>query len=186
MIRSGRESPNCPRHLADYDKAITIAPRFTDAMDERGMTLFDLGRYDDAAQQLATVVRVTPGDPYPVLWLHIARLRAHTPDAQEFQAGIKTLDLTTWPAPLFDLYLGKASIDDVRAASEQHPDGAAEGECETAIFGGEYQLTKGDPAAATSLIAEASRACGPSENRYLTAWAELKRLVPAASKQGPW
>ena len=136
------------RALADYDAAIRIAPRSTTDMDERAMTLFDLGRYDEAAAQFGPVIRLTPGDSFPVLWRHIARLRSHTPDAEEFATGIGTLDLSAWPGPVFDLFLGKTSFNAMRNASDRSPDGPAEGECEVAVFGGEYYLTKGESAAA--------------------------------------
>jgi tetratricopeptide (TPR) repeat protein len=168
--------------LADYDAAIALAPRFNAAMDERAKTLFDLGRYDAAAAQFTTVIGLTPGDPYPVLWRHIARVRGGMPDAEEFQAGIHTLSLDGWPAPLFDLFLGRTTIEAVRIASEAAP----EGECEAAIFSGEYHLMKGDQAASIQNFEEAASVCDSHENRFLTAWAELKRLVPAMRDRGPW
>jgi lipoprotein NlpI len=174
------------RALADYDAAIAIAPRFLSAVDERAKTLFDLGRYNEAAKQFVTDIGLAPGDPYPVLWLHIARLRAHTPDAEEFQANIKTLSLSGWPKPIFDMFLGNATPDAVHMTGSNNPENAPEGECQSAAFGGEYQLVKGDTAAATQSFEEAASVCDPHENIFLTAWAELKRLVPAARTHGPW
>ena len=173
------------RVLADYDAAIRLAPRFNIAMDERAKTLFALGRFDEAAAQWVTVIRLTPGDPYPVLWLHIARARAHEPDAAEFQAGIKTLDLNGWPGPIFDLFLGRTSLTAMRQAGYRLDDGR-EGECQGAIFGGEYALTKGDETTARPLFEEAASVCHPYEYQYVTAWAEYKRLVPDARNLSPW
>ena len=173
------------RALADYDAAIRLAPRFNTAMDERAKTLFALGRFDEAAAQWVTVIRLTPRDPYPVLWLHIARARAHEPDAAEFQAGIKTLDLSGWPGPIFDLFLGRTSIPAMRQAAGLGD--TREGGCEGAVFGGEYALTRGDETTARPLFEEAALAACPAyEYRYLTAWAEYKRLQPYARKWSPW
>jgi lipoprotein NlpI len=175
------------RALADYDEAIRRAPLFTAAVDERAKTLFDLGRYNEAAAAFATDTQMMPGDPRPVLWLHVARLRAHTPDAEEFQAGMARLDLSgVWPRALFDLFVGKMPINGLSAASMQSPDGFQAGSCESTVFGGEYYLTHADPKDATDQFQLAIHTCDKSENRYLTAWAELKRLVPAMKDMGPW
>jgi tetratricopeptide (TPR) repeat protein len=178
--------------LADYDQAIRIAPLFNDAVDERAKTLFDLGRFDEAAAGFIVTIRLTPRDPYPVLWLHLSRLRSHVSDTDEFQAGMKTLDLTHWPGPIFDLFQGKYphgkdALNAMRATAEHAAATPQGGECEGAVFGGEYLLTTNDTAGATALFQEAASVCDPGENRFLTAWAELKRLAPAARAKGtPW
>jgi lipoprotein NlpI len=166
------------RALQDYDKAISLAPRFNEAMDERANALFELGRFGEAARQLVTVIQLTPGDPYPVLWLHIARLRAGAPDEVEFQRGIRTLDLKGWPGPLFDLFLGKTTLEAMRQRGYEVDD-PREGECEGAVFGAQYDLAKGDIAAATQLLEEAVSVCYDSENQYLISRADLARLNPA-------
>jgi tetratricopeptide (TPR) repeat protein len=172
------------RALADYDTALRVAPLFNMAAWEKALTLFGLGRFGEAADLMSAVIPTTPGDIRPVLWRHIARLRAHQPDADEFAAGIQTLDLTKWPGPLIDLFTGKASIDDIHRRLGPAED--LEDECEIAVFGGEYHLTRGEAEAAIQSFAEEISACPTGENQYLTAWAEQKRLVPAARTAGPW
>lgn len=173
--------------LADYDQAIRIAPFFNAATDERAKTLFNLGRFEEAATGFIVTIRLTPRDPYPVLWLHLSRLRSHVSDTDEFQAGMKTLDLTHWPGPVFDLFQGKSTLDAMRAKAWHDATTPQRGECESAVFGGEYLLTMNDTAGATPLFQEAASVCASSENRFLTAWAELKRLMPSARVKGtPW
>jgi lipoprotein NlpI len=163
-----------------------MRPQFNTAIDERAKTLFDLGRYGEAAPDFVRDIHLTPGDPRPILWLHVDRLRAHTPDADEFAANIKTLNLTGWPAPLFYLFLGKATLDTIEVASAQSPEGDVEGECEVAVFVGEFHLTRGETDDAIQSFKEAASVCDHTQNRYLTAWAELKRLDPTLSAAGPW
>jgi len=174
------------RALADYDHVIAMRPRFNTAIDERAKTLFNLGRYGEAGPDFVRTIQLTPGDAYPVLWLHIDRLRAHTPDAEEFAANIKTLGLSGWPAPLFSLFLGKAPLGTIEVESAQSPLGDIEGECEVAVFGGEFHLTRGETGDAIQSFKEAVSVCNHIQNQYLTAWAELKRLDPTLSATGPW
>jgi len=121
-----------------------------------------------------------------VLWLHIARLRAGAPDGPAFAAGMKTLDLSRWPAPIFDLFLGRTSLETMRRAAFESAAGNREGMCQGAVFGDEYALTHGDRVTAAQLLHEATNMCLATENQYLTAWAELKRLEPAMRNAGLW
>jgi tetratricopeptide (TPR) repeat protein len=171
--------------LADFDEALKLAPRFNTVVDEKAKTLFDLGRYDEAAALFVEDVRVFPGDAFAVLWRHLARARARTDDSEEFKAGIATLRLSGWPAPLFDLLQGKASVEDVRRRQDQG-DEFQEEECEIALFAGEDKLAKGDTTAAVPLVEEAASVCREGINEELTGWAEVKRLVPSVRDQGPW
>jgi tetratricopeptide (TPR) repeat protein len=169
--------------LADFDQAIRLAPSFVIPRDARAKTLFNLGRYDEAAAEFREVIRLTPGDYYPVLWLHIARMRAHEDDAGEYRAGKATLDLTRWPAPIFDLFEGKITAPAMRKAADAQTD---EGECEGAVFAGQYYLVRDDGQSAMPQMQEAASVCGSSELRRLTSWAELERLDPSARGAGAW
>jgi tetratricopeptide (TPR) repeat protein len=174
---------NHDQALADFDQAIRLAPQFNVAMDAKAKTLFNLGRYDEAAAEFREVIRLTPGDYYPVLWLHIARMRAHEDDAEEYRAGKASLDMSQWPARIFDLFEGKVSAPAMRKAADAQSD---EGECEGAVFAGQYYLTKGDVQSAMPMVQEAASVCGSSELRRLTSWAELERLDPSAHDAGDW
>lgn len=168
--------------LQRYEEAIRLAPRFNRAVDERAKTLFNLGRYDEAAEGFEKAIQMTPGDARPVLWLHLSRLRDGKPDAAEFERNMKSLDLAAWPRPVFDLFRGRVSLEVMRDAGRA--EGTRDGFCEGAVFGGEYLLAKGDKRGAHEQFAEAILVCGAEENRYLTAWAELKKLDPTL--RGPW
>jgi hypothetical protein len=110
-------------------------------------------------------------------------LRAHEGDDEEYRAGKASLDMTKWPAPIFDLFEGKISVPAMRKAAEAQID---EGECEGAVFGGQYYLTKDDAPSAMPMMQEAASVCGSSELRRLTSWAELERLDPSARDAGAW
>ena len=129
-----------------------------------------------------------------MLWLHLARARGRKPDADEFQGGMRRLDLSDWPKPIFDMFLGKLTPIEVLNAGSCYRGGAPdprcdgqERECEHAIFGGEYELTLGDTLAAKPLLEEASSVCDHRENQFFTAWAEVRRLNPSIPPNyGPW
>jgi len=164
--------------LADFDRAIQLDPTNNIFLDDRGVTLFLLGRYAEAAVVFMKVMRLTPGDPYPVLWLHLARLRAHQPDTDEFQAGVRSLSATQWPKPIFDAFQGRRSFRELETASP-----SAGGDdwklwaCESYFFSAENSLAKGDTGEETlSLLRAAVSFCDPSFNSMLAAKMELGRL----------
>jgi lipoprotein NlpI len=177
--------------LADYDQVYRLAPQLPGLVDTRARLLFGMGRFHEAAEQFVVSARLTPTNPYPVLWLHMARARAHEPDDAEFQQGIKRLDLSGWPAPVFDMFLGKTTPDAMREAYSGSSYGPADGNCGAVFFAGEYELLKNDPERAKDYFAEGTGACEWSvtqqrdDFRFLDDWAELIRLNPAARGNGP-
>jgi tetratricopeptide (TPR) repeat protein len=177
--------------LADYDQLVRLAPQPPGFVDDRARLLFGMGRFHEAAEQFAESARLLPTNPYPVLWLHMARARAHEPDDAEFQQGIKRLDLSGWPGPIFDMFLGKTAPDAMREAYSTSAYGPADGNCAAVFFAGEYELIRNDPDRAKDYFSEGTGACQwqvtQQENdfRFLDDWADLIRLNPAARGNGP-
>ena len=177
--------------LTDYNQVIRLAPATPGLVDQRARLLFGMGRFHEAAEQFVASSKEFPTNPYPVLWLHLARVRAHEPDDAEFQAGMKRVGLSGWPAPIFDMFLGKTTPDQMREAYSDSPRGPADGNCEAVFFAGEYYLTKNETDRARDLFAEGTGACeynvtqDRDDFRFLDDWAELIRLNPAARGNGP-
>ena len=166
--------------LADFTKAIGLDPTNLEAVNARAKFLFNEGRFPEAAAALVEVVGLAPGDYYPVLWLHIARVRAHEDDAAEFQANMATLDLFgQWPTPIFDLYQGKLSLDDFMFGKPAWR--VPRSYCDSVLFGGEHALMQGAPEKARVSIEGASFACSAYPNQTLTARAELRNVEPQGS-----
>ncbi len=167
--------------LADFTKAISLDPANLEAVNARAKFLFNEGKFHEAAAALVDVVALAPEDYYPVLWLHIARVRAHEDDAAEFAANMATLDLSgQWPTPIFDLYQGKLSLDEFRIVRPGWRD-PQKVYCDTVLFGGEYALMQGAPETARVMIEGASFTCSQYPNQTLTARAELRNVEPQGS-----
>lgn len=177
--------------LADYDELIRRSPTTGGMVDERARLLFGMGRFREAAEQFVASSRESPTNPFPVIWLHMARVRAHEPDDAEFQQGIKRVGVSGWPAPVFDMFLGKITPDQMRETYSSSPYGPADGNCEAVFFVGEYYLMKNQTDRALDLFREGTGACEYSvtqervDFRFLDDWAEFIRLYPAARGNGP-
>jgi lipoprotein NlpI len=121
---------------------------------------------------LSRSVHLRPDDPYAVLWLYLARARSGQQQAAtELAANAAQLQATDWPAPIVDLYLGKATAQ----ASMDAPD-SPDHRCEAQFYVGEWLLLHGDAAAARDRLAQAADICPKNSIERPAARAELKRL----------
>lgn len=169
--------------LQYFDYAARRWPRFNEILDLRAKTLFNLGRYDEAAEAFAATVKAFPGNPPPVLWLHLARMNAGQPDDAEFAANIKTLRLSGWMKSLFDYYQGHGPYDPALIASRASEDSGAE--CLTSLFIAEHMLVKNDPLA-MPFFGGAISTCDPVDapTSLMAAWAEVRRRTPGLKGRG--
>jgi tetratricopeptide (TPR) repeat protein len=169
--------------LGHLDYAIRHWPQFNVVVDLRAKTLFNLGRYDEAAEAFVQTVKMFPGDEFPVLWLHLARMNAGQPDAAEFAANTARLRLSDWTKPIFDYYQGRGDYAAALQASQSSDN--TDAECVTTLFIGEHMLAKKDPLAVTFLGAAASN-CDPTTapTSRMMAWAEVKKLSPEFGGKG--
>ena len=133
-----------PEASADYDEWLRQNPRGPFGYWARGRLNLIEGRYPQAAADLAKAFSLKPGDPYNLLWLHLARAKAGTDDTAELQANAARVNRTVWPGPLIDYLTGKADAATVLAKAS-----AAEGKartsqaCEAQMFLGQDDLAKG-------------------------------------------
>ena len=105
--------------LRDLDSAVALhSPYDSDAYSYRGFLEFALGRPADGAADLAKGADLLVW-PYNTLWLSIARTKAGVPDAGEhsLKNNMAMLDLTRWPGPVLQFYLGDVTADGVQAAA---------------------------------------------------------------------
>lgn len=143
--------------------------------------------FEDAVHRAAGRV---PG--LDVIWLEVARLRAGKPDQSEFSRLTADLKLNGWPAPVFDLYLGKTSPQAVEAAAARYePPGTQPGHmsaaviaaatnrqlCMAAFFVGEWQILHGNRSAATTALTKATTVCPKGTVSSDAAAVELKRMA---------
>lgn len=165
---------NYNRAIADFSTAIRLDPGGTNAYRSRGYAYFYQVNYAAAASDLARAVEHQPDQAYAVIWLYLARSRAGDPAATaELETNAARLKPTDWPYPIAELYLGRRTPDAALAAS------GTEGErCEAQFYVGEWQVLKGDLAAAKATLKLAADMCPGTFIEALGARAELRRLGP--------
>ena len=94
---------------ADCDTLLKMRGRAAPLYFQCGIVGFENGDFARAVPYFQTAVELEAHpQPFHVLWLEIARQRAGTPDDAQFARFAKYMDLDIWPAPIFNLYLGKA------------------------------------------------------------------------------
>lgn len=169
--------------LKHFEYAMRRWPQFNQLIDLRAKTLFNLGRYDEAAEAFVQTVKAFPGDGPAVLWLHLARMRAGQPDAAEFAANAATLNLSGWRKSIFDYYSGRRDYGAALQASRSSDEPAAE--CVAHLFIAEHMLAKNDPLGA-AFLGGAVSTCDPgtAPTSLMAAWAELGRLNPELKGKG--
>lgn len=168
------------RAIADYDRAIALGPRNARLYLSRAVVNLYRGAPSNAASDLNQAGNLDPRDIYVALWLEIVGKRNHAPTQL---AKLTTfLDMTKWPAPIVQLYLGKTKPAALLAAAAAiDPAGKDGPTCEAHFYGGEFALmqSKGKKDEATRLLAQAVGECPKSFLEYGAANAELKALRAA-------
>jgi tetratricopeptide (TPR) repeat protein len=166
------------RAAADLDMALRLAPGSEGAFGNRGFVRLALGDFAGAAADFSALARRNPDDPYPVLWRHLARLRAGVVD-DGFAREAAALGAGPWPGPLLALYAGTLERERVMAMGpEVEAAQRTERRCEIVFYVGEFALTRSEPAAAAPLLREAVAACPVGFLERAGALGELQRLQP--------
>src|SRR5262249_11378968 len=144
----------------------------------RGLAELYSNRAGLAVNDLTTAVKLAPTSHYPVIWLHIARLRAGQSDLQELAKNAQNLDKAKWPWQIVDLVLCSSSPEAVRAAAEKadNPDTQREQACEADFYLGIYQLERDARDGARQLLESAKETCPRAFLEYSAANHELQRL----------
>jgi lipoprotein NlpI len=155
--------------IADYDKVLAVNPQDNNTLGMRGYLHFYRGDFADAATDLSRVAAASPY-PYPSLIGYLAQSRSGqaAPDLQPAMQRLKNQD---WPYPVFELFLGRRDPQAVLDAAQK-----PEERCEAQFYVGEWQLLKGDRAAAQPYLVDAEGHCPKTFIEYNAARAELQRL----------
>jgi len=163
------------RAVADYDKAIQIDPKDQRIYLKRGVANLYLGALANAIADINHSSELDPKDAYTALWLEIVAKRGRSTTKLAKLASF--IDMTKWPAPAVQLYLGKLKPAALLAAAEA-PNGAGAGSavCEAHFYSGEFALMQGKKDEAARLFVIAAGECPKSFIEYGAANAELKAL----------
>jgi tetratricopeptide (TPR) repeat protein len=163
------------RAVADLNEAIRFDPYSAPMYFKRGLARLYAGPIDPAIQDFATAVRLQPTDAYAVIWLHVARGRAHQDSMPELVQNATRLDGTKWPAPLVDLHLGSMSHDVVSgsAGATGNSEMQRNQACDVQFYLATFDLEQGKRDEADQHLHAAVDLCTPAKIERVAAEAEL-------------
>ncbi len=144
-----------------------------------GYTLFYLGRIGPSADAMEQRVKVAPQDMYAILLRYIALTKENRIEiaSRELSEHAAKLDVTRWPAPVIDFYLGKIGEMEMYAGAENSdPKKRTEQICEANFYAAEAKLLKKATNEAIPLLRAAENECPTTFYESHGASAELKRL----------
>lgn len=167
------------RAISDYDEALRLNPRFALAVSNRGLAHYYKGDYELAETDFAKSIAMDPSNPYVALRLYFTRQRLGIDGGARLAAQSARFDLTQWPGPLVQLYLGKMDpTEALTKAQNDNPKTASEQLCEANFYIAEYHLGKSDRTAALEKFRAAMETCKslPGLVEHDGVKTELKRL----------
>ena len=158
--------------IQDFSEALRLDPKTPAALINRGRANIYTGHFSDAQQDLSQNLQLDPTDPYSIMWLYLSRTKAGTDGKGELKANAAGLDLSKWPGPVIQLYLGQSTPEDVLRAA-----GSDSGQkCEYNFYVGEYRVLRGERPQALVLFRGAADGCPKDFIEYVPAVLEMKTL----------
>lgn len=163
------------RAIVDYDEAIKLDPKFTQAYRLRAVSNLYSGLLPEALADLDRASKMEPKNPYTALWLRIVDKRINF--ESRLPQVITQIDMTEWPAPVIQLFLGQLTPADVLAAAAAPDAIKMKGQiCEANFFNGERALERSEREEAARLFQLAAAECPKGFFEWASANAELKAL----------
>lgn len=146
----------------DYHSAIEnlTGAELVSAYIGLGSQYYSMNRLEDATQSFSQASKLGPRDNFAALWLQLTRFKSGDFDLSTFRQV--SFDAASWPAPLFELFRGESTLDDVVRVIPPPDTNDRARECELTFFAGEYALTQRDAVRGRELLAQAFAACRAS------------------------
>lgn len=162
--------------LADSNAIIAVQPKGW-AYRARAEVQWAKGNFAAAADDYEAAIKLDPKFEYGALWLAMMRARAGDAQNQRAIGELTSMEPRDWPAPVFDLYLGKSKPDDVMAAAAKGTaDDVTNHQCEANFYVAEYWLARGQIDTAKPLLEKAKANCPKTFYEFEFAEDELKYL----------
>jgi lipoprotein NlpI len=167
---------NGPAALEDFGKALKLDADDSTAYFNRGVAYYVVGgRIPDAIADFKKASELNPKDAYAALWRELAERRNDVPG--HLAEAAKKLDMTVWPAPVIQEFLGERNAEQTfGAAFDTDPQTKASQTCEANFYGGELALLKKNKKDAQRLLKLAADNCPPTFIESTAALAELITL----------
>ena len=154
--------------LADLNELVRRFPQSADAYRDRGVAYLYSGHLAEAQQDISHAVQLNPRGPYDVIWLYIARTKAGAKAEDELAKNAAALDVTKWPAPVIQLFLGKITPDAVlQAAADKDPEKSTKQQCQANFYIAEYQAFRGQHEVAQKNFRLAGETCNRNYFLYV-------------------
>lgn len=151
--------------ITDLTEVIRRFPKAGDAYRNRGRMWLHSANLPQAQQDFSRAVELYPSDPYNVIWLYLSRAKAEAhvlngPAEEELAKNAAKLNLSKWPGPVVQLFLGKSSSEAVlQVASDSDPVKKRELECEANYYVAENYVLHRQRGLALERFHEAAKTC---------------------------
>ena len=163
---------NYDQAIQDFNEAIRLDPKTPRALLDRGIANLYADHFSDAQQDLSQNLRLDPTDPYAMIWLYLSRARGGTDGKDELKTNAAGLDLSKWPGPVIQLYLGQSTPEDTLHAAGSDSDQ----KCEYNFYVGEYRALRGERPEALALFRSARDGCPNDFIEFVPAAIEVNSL----------
>lgn len=163
--------------VADFSLADTINHNDT-VLWGRGRAYWGEGNYPAALADFAAISAIMPHVkfPYVLLWAAMVKDRMSGFDPKNLAESTNG-----WPDPVFDLYRGRATPEDVlKDAADDNAKTAANQRCEANFYIAEWWIAQDKPDPAIPLLNAARSGCAKDYVEYDAAGVELARLQKGA------
>jgi tetratricopeptide (TPR) repeat protein len=166
--------------LADQDAALKLVPEDGRLRNMRAHLRFTAGHFAEAATDFGDVVERSPEYIFGKLLRYLARARAGDPDTAELRRNSANLNRGQWPWPIFAVYLGEMTREQMLEAVKTMNVADNFRDCGVAFYLGEYLLTHRHRDEAPPFLKQAADICaGDGEFERDAAKEEVRRLQAA-------
>jgi len=149
--------------IADAKQVLQLDADDVSARTEMGESYYFLGRYPEALAQFDAQLAKSPKDDYAMIWRFLTTQRAGQDGAKTFATGMDGVDHASWTYVLGQLYLGKATREQVviAAAGAAGTDAVVQKQvlCQAKSFMAEFYRNSGQAAAAMPLFKDSLQLC---------------------------
>jgi tetratricopeptide (TPR) repeat protein len=145
--------------LADQDAALKLEPEDARLRNMRAHLRFTAGHFAEAAVDFADVVERSPEYIFGKLLRYLARARSGDSDTAELRRNAADLDRSRWPWPIFAIYLGDMTREQMLDAVKTMNVENNFRDCDVAFYLGEYLLTHRHRDEALPFLKQAAETC---------------------------
>jgi lipoprotein NlpI len=153
-----RAMGNLDRAIADCDRIVQLDPENAYAYRARAMVYWQSGSFSKSLTDLDQAIRLDPKSAYSVLWRELVAKRSDQPS--QLAEAATQLDMTKWPAPIINLFLGTMTPEQVLRAADDSDAKKRKGQvCEANFYTAELALQRGSKDDAHRLFDLAATDC---------------------------